>query len=101
MSNRSENELVEIYGRENVRVNEKGRLQVQEEHFHRPGGRVVEWVEADDALPPSDPSDPIQQESVVELADPVPEEAEDIEDAEEVVSPEGDATPEKKKRWFE
>jgi hypothetical protein len=95
LSNRSENELVDIYGRENVRVNEKGRAQVLEEHFHRPGGRVVEWVEADDALPPADPSDVtgINQEEVVVLDDPVPvmteedyaeakEDEEDDEDAE-------------------
>lgn len=74
VSLRSELELADIYGRENVRVHE-GRLQVQEERFTS-GARALEWVEADNALPPPDPSDMPPEEPVTELTDIFPEDNE-------------------------
>lgn len=64
---RTKEQLIEIYGESNVREF-KGRLQVLETHFQNPGGRVDEWVEETNALPPVEVSDPVI------LDDPVPEE---------------------------
>lgn len=84
MSLRSKEQLIDIYGEENVREH-MGRLQVQEEHFQNPGGRVLEWVEADQALPPSDPSDEPILEGQFELPpieELIPEDEEEDEEEE-------------------
>jgi hypothetical protein len=86
---RSESQLVDLYGRENVRVHQN-RLQVQEEHFQQPGGRILEWVEADMALPPADPTEEptaqvVDQEDLVSESDykEALEDAEDEDDEDE------------------
>lgn len=73
---RTKAELIDIYGIESVRE-VKGRLQVFEQHFLQPGGSVFEWVEAENALPPAELSNPVTfQDAVVVLDDPIPEDPE-------------------------